>query len=197
MGSNRISPIVVAAALSACAFEPEALNSERIVDRFGSYGIEVLAQASGVRRSSLFSLHGEQKICRTYAVVQFEDESEAPIADAHASVLAGHSIGATFKSTGWEIRKVTLHVGRLQAVAPDHTISALMRLEQTTDLGIHAYRLILEKDAQSINYATIVETHHPDYLTVDELNSLYGEEVESRLDEHDISKLFALVLNAD
>ena len=197
MRSDRVSPIVVAAALSACAFEPEALNSERIENRFGSCGIEVLTHVAGVRRTSLFSSHGAQKICRTYAVVQFEDESTSRVADAHAEVLAGHSIGATFKSTGWEIRKVTLHVGQLSAVAPSHPIGALMHLEQVTDLGMHAYQLVLEKDSQSINYATIVETHHPDYLTVEELNSLYGKDVESRLSENDFNKLFALVLSAD
>ncbi|MGI9200381.1 MAG: hypothetical protein ACR2QL_04940, partial [Woeseiaceae bacterium] len=54
MRPSRISPFVIAAALSACAQEPEALNSERIEERFGSYGIEVLSHEAGVRRSSLY-----------------------------------------------------------------------------------------------------------------------------------------------
>ena len=197
MGSNRVSPIVVVAALSACAYEPEALNSERIEERFGSYGIEVLSHSAGVRRSSLHSIDDEQKICRTYAVVRFEDESTPRVAEAHANVLAGQSIGATFKSTGWKIKKTTLHVGRLPPVVPSHPIGALMRLNDTADLGIHAYQLILEKDSQSINYATIVETHHPHYLSVEELNSLYGDDVESRLIDDEVGKLFTLVLDTD
>lgn len=197
MDSNRVSPIVVVAALSACAFEPEALNSERIEERFGSYGIEVLSHAAGVRRSSLHSLEGEQKICRTYAVVQFEDESTPRVAEAHANILAGESIGSTFKSSGWQIKKLTLHIGKLPSVAPSQPIGELMQLESISDLGFHAYRLILEKDKQSIDYATIVETHHPDYLSVAELNTLYGDDVESRLEEKDVSDLFALILDSD
>lgn len=197
MGSKQVSPIVVVAALSACAYEPEALNSERIEERFGSYGIEVLSHSAGVRRSSLYSIDAEQKICRTYAVVQFEDESTPRVAEAHANVLAGQSIGATFKSSGWKIKKITLHVGRFPSVLPSHPIGALMQLGGATDLGIHAYQLNLEKDSQSINYATIIETHHPDYLSVEELNSLYGEDVESRLSEDEVGKLFTLVLNSD
>ncbi|MGI9272051.1 MAG: hypothetical protein ACR2QT_09770 [Woeseiaceae bacterium] len=197
MGSNRVSSIVAVAALSACAYEPEALNSERIENRFGSYGIEVLSHSAGIRRSSLYSYDDDQQICRTYAVVQFEDDSTPRVAEAHASVLAGQSIGATFKSTGWKIKKSTVHVGHLPSVEPSHSIGTLMQLKEPTDLGIHAYKLILEKDAQSMNYATIVETHHPEYLSVEELNSLYGDEVESHLDENEIGKLFMLVLNTD
>ncbi len=197
MDSNRFSPIVVVAALSACAYEPEALNSERIEERFGSYDIEVLSHVGGVRRSSLYSLDGDQKICRTYAVVRFEDESTPRVAEAHASILAGRSIGATFKSTGWKITKVTVHVGELPSVSQHHSVGQLMQLESTSDLAIHAYQLILEKDAQSIDYATIVETHHPDYLLAEELRTLYGEDISSPLNESEIGELSRLVLDSD
>lgn len=197
MDSNRVSPIVVVAALSACAYEPEALNSERIEERFGSYGIEVLSHVGGIRRSSLYSLDGELKVCRTYAVVQFEDESTPRVAEAHASIVSGQSIGATFKSSGWEITKVTVHVAELSSVTQQHPIGELMQLENTKDLAIHAYRLILEKDAESIDYATIVETHHPDYLSVDELRSLYGDDVATALNESEIAELSRLVLDSD
>lgn len=197
MNPIRVSPIVVAAALSACAYEPEALNSERIDERFGSYGIEVLSHAAGVRRSNLYSVHGEVKICRTYAVVQFVDESTPRVAEAHAEVLAGQSIGATFQSTGWQIKKTTLFVGSLPAVSPVHSIAQLMQLESASELGVHAYQLTLEKDAQTIDYATIVETHHPDYLSLEELVSLYGDDVETGLDDAQTDVLTRLVLNSD
>ena len=123
MRSSRVSPVVIAAALSACALEPESLNSERIEDRFGSYGIEVLSHESGIRRSSLYSVDGNTRICRTYAVVRFVDESTPRVAEAHADILAGRSIGATFKSTGWHIGKVTLHVGRISLDGSEHAIA--------------------------------------------------------------------------
>ena len=126
MRSSRVSPVVIAAALSACALEPESLNSERIEERFGSYGIEVLSHESGIRRSSLYSVDNEVKTCRTYAVVRFVDESTPRVAAAHANILAGGSIGATFKSSGWHIGKITLAVSSISLGGSDHAISQLM-----------------------------------------------------------------------
>ena len=197
MDASRVSPVVIAAALSACALEPESLNSERIEDRFGSYGIEVLSHEAGIRRSSLYSVDGETRICRTYAVVRFVDESTPRVAEAHAEILAGQSIGATFKSTGWQIGKVTLHVGSLTPGGPDHALNSLMRIDGSTELAVHAYQLVLEKDAQTIDYATIVETHHPDYMSRQELEDLYGDNIEVELSEKDVHGLWILVLESD
>ena len=193
----RLSLIVIAAALSACAQEPEALNSERIEQRFGSYGIEILSHEAGIRRSSLYSEHDGSRICRTYAVVRFVDESTRKVAQAHADIVAGQSIGSTLKSDGWQIGKVTLHVGSLRMSGPDHAISQLMRLEEPVELGMHVYQLVLERDDQTIDYATIVETHHPDYLSTDELETLHGAAIESGLDEQEIQNISTLVMDID
>ncbi len=197
MHSSPVSPVVIAAALSACALEPESLNSERIEERFGSYGIEVLSHESGVRRSSLYSIDGSAKICRTYAVVRFVDESTPRVAAAHADILAGRSIGATFKSTGWQIGKVTLHVGSISLDGSEHAIGTLMHIDESTQLGVHAYQLVLEKDSQTIDYATIVETHHPDYMSLPELEALYGDSIESELNNEDLRKLSTLIMDID
>ena len=197
MRPSRISTFVIAAALSACAQEPEALNSERIEERFGSYGIEVLSHEAGIRRSNLYSVHDDIRTCRTYAVVRFVDESTPRVARAHADVIAGQSIGSTFRSEGWQIGKVTLHVGSLKMSDPDHAISKLMRLEEPVELGVHAYQLVLERDEQTIDYATIVETHHPDYLSADELETLYGAAIKSGLDEQEIQNLSTLIMDID
>ena len=189
--------MVIAAALSACAQEPEALNSERIKERFGSYGIEILSQDSGIRRSSLYSIEGQTQICRTYAVVKFVDESTARVGDAHADIVAGQSIGSTFRASGWQIGKITLHVGSVSLDDPEHEIGQLMHLEQAAELSVHAYQLVLEKDDQTIDYATIVETHHPDYLTTPELTELYGEHVETKLDAAEIRDLSTLIFDID
>ena len=169
MRNPPLAPIVVAtSALGACALESEILNSERIGERFGSYGIEILEHDATVRRSSLFSIEDGARICRTYAVVQFVAHESPEIAAAHQRIIAGESIGATLKSGGWELRKETLHIGSLPLSDNGHRIAALMRLDAPGSLGLHAYRLILDKDSRSLHYATIVETHHPDYLTSDE-----------------------------
>ena len=197
MRSKLLSPIVFAAALSACAVEPEALNSERIEQRFGSYGVDVLQYSAGIRRSSLYSVAGDERICRTYAVVRFRDENIAGVTSEHAEVLAGQSIGATFKASGWHIQKTTLYVGALELQADQHPIARLMHLRQGTELAMHAYQLVLEQGDQSIDYATIVEVHHPDYLSPAELGRLYGDPAATRLDEQQMRELRALVLDLD
>lgn len=197
MHPDRLSPVVLAAALSACAMEPELLNSERIEQRFESYGIEVLSHADGVRRSSLYSIADSDKVCRTYAVVQFMDAATPRVAAAHADVLAGESIGATFKSSGWEINKITLYIGSLPMQDPKHPIAILMRLEKGTDLAVHAYKLVLRKGEQTIEYAMIAETHHPGYLKVQELNSLYGESTLPALSENEVGNLSTLIMDID
>ena len=197
MHSSRVSPVVIAAALSACALEPESLNSERIKERFGSYGIEVLSHESGIRRSSLYSIDADSKICRTYAVVRFVDESTPRVAAAHADILAGRSIGATFKSTGWHIGKVTLHVGSISLDDSEHEIGDLMQINGAAELGVHAYQLVLEKNSQTIDYATIVETHHPDYMSLPELEKLYGDSIETQLNDEELRKLSTLIMDID
>jgi hypothetical protein len=46
MQRYSVSPAVLTAALSACAVEPELLNSERIEERFGNYGVEILERTA-------------------------------------------------------------------------------------------------------------------------------------------------------
>ena len=48
MHGNNLPLSVVAAAIDACAHESERLNSERIADRFGSYGIDVCIVGSAL-----------------------------------------------------------------------------------------------------------------------------------------------------
>ena len=194
---KQISLIIVAATLSACAQEPELLNSERIEQRFGTYGVEILSQEAGVRRSNLYSVHDNTRVCRTYAVVRFIEENVDIIADTHAKVVAGQSIGATFKSAGWQINKVTVHIGSLSLSDSEHMIGELMRLDGPTELAVHAYQFVLQKDQSKIDYATIVETHHPDHLSVADLEDLYGDSIETELSEEEIQNLSTLIMLID
>lgn len=197
MRTNQVPLVVLAAALSACAIEPELLNSERIAQRFGSYGLELLAAEPGLRRSNLYSTEDAGPICRTYAIVQFADPSNVAIGDEHAEVLAGNSIGEIFKSNGWHIIKETLYIGSIRADSPGSDIGRLMHLEVSQALAVHIYRLRLRKNDTTVNYATIIESHHPAYLTRADLEAMYPTGSFETLDYNEVSELTDLVLLPD
>lgn len=196
MHGEKVPMSVVAAALSACAIEPELLNSERIEEQFGSYGIEVLSSEPGLRRSALYSNENGARTCRTYAVVRFVEKPDAVIGSEHAQILAGNSIGAIFKASGWAIHKETLYIGAAGVDADDHHPASLMRLTKGREIGMHVYRLLLQKDGQAIDYATIIELHHPDYLGPDNLRDLYPVDAESTLQPQQVRELKTLSLDA-
>lgn len=196
MHGKKVPLSVVAAAISACAIEPELLNSERIAERFGNYGIKVLSSEPGLRRSNLYSADDGKRTCRTYAIVRFDEEPNAQIDAEHAQILAGNSIGAIFKANGWSIHKETLYVGTVRLEAPGNSVAALMRLQDGAEVAIHVYRLLLEKESQAIEYGTIVELHHPDYLKEADLRRLYAVVDESVLHPRQIEELKSLGLDA-
>lgn len=197
MHQNQVPLTVLAAARSASVVESELLNSERIAAEFGSYGNEVLSSANGIRRSSLYSGAGDERICRTYAVVRFEDVPASIANDEHARILAGSSIGAIFKANGWDVYKETLYVGELALPAGEHRMRDLMRLDEVRSIALHVYRLYLRKGTQVIEYATIIESHHPDYLSRNQLEQLYVVDAPTRLGESDLIEVSELVLEAD
>lgn len=196
MRNTHFPPSVLAAALSACATESVILNSERIEQRFGSYGIEVLASEAGLRRSSLFSYDGDTATCRTYAVVQFEAQHDEHCDDAHSQVLAGNSIGATFKENGWGIRKDTMYIGGVRLPETRTEVGDLMRLTGAHDLALHVYRLVLGREGAAFDYATILEVHHPEYLSERDLRGLFEYKADNALPASDLKQLFALVFEA-
>lgn len=193
MSHSPVPSIVLAAALTACVLEPELLNSERIEERFGNYGIEILSQDGNLRRSNLFSSHAGRRICRTYAVVQFIGAPPVEIMASHQAVLAGQSLGSTFRDAGWSISKESLFVGEVVLTAPENAVARLMEVAPNSRLAMHAYRLVLERDSESVHYATIVEAHHPDYLGPGELAELYEVAAADRADEAAVAAFVALV----
>lgn len=194
MHLTTIPPAVLAVMLSACATEPVLLNSERIEHRFGSYGIEVLASEAGLRRSSLYSLTGGAPVCRTYAVVSFADQLDDRYREEHAKVLAGNSIGAIFRSHGWDVHKQTMYIGTLALPQETTSISELMRINGVHELALHVYQLLLVRNDQVFEYATIIETHHPEYLSESDLYDLYEYDTTTALLPDAVSELVALVL---
>jgi len=190
---RSLTPAVMAAALSACATETVLLNSQRIEQQFGSYGIDVLASEAGLRRSSLYSVENGERICRTYAVVRFTDNPDTSYSPEHAKVLAGNSLGEVFKANDWAIHKQTLHIGSFEIDEPGSEIGRLMRLGETRTLALHIYQLLLAKDEQVFEYATIIEAHHPDYLTQANLLDIYHYDDSESLTAESLANLIALI----
>ena len=190
---RKITTAVLAAALSACATETVLLNSERIEQQFGSYGIDVLASEAGLRRSSLFSVEAEDRICRTYAIVRFTDDPHTSYGPEHANVLAGNSLGEVFKSNGWSIHKQTLHIGTFELDKTGSEIAELMQFTDTISLSLHIYQLLLAKDSQVFEYATIIEAHHPDYLSQSDLLAIYHYDNSESLSASSLAELIQLV----
>ncbi|MCH9693023.1 MAG: hypothetical protein K0U72_00780 [Gammaproteobacteria bacterium] len=190
--NNKLAPAVLAAALSACATETVLLNSERIENRFGSYGIDVLASEASLRRSSLYSLDDGVKTCRTYALVRFVDNPDSSFGAEHAEVLAGNSLGEVFKQNGWHIQKQTVHIGSLPLPA-DTSVSTLMHLQQETTLALHVYQLLLARGEQVFEYAMIAEVHHPEYLAEEGLLEIYSYDRAGLLSEDALHELATLL----
>jgi len=155
----------------------ELLNSERIEAAFGSYGVEVLGQDAQVRVSSLYSGTAENRTCRTLAVVRYAAPMDPAVGAEHAAIVAGGSIGATFAAQGWEVRKTHLSYAERPATAK---LAALMRIAAGTPLAEHVYVLDVVKDGRTIEYAALVEIHHPDYLRLGDLETIYGAVDEGR-----------------
>jgi hypothetical protein len=155
----------------------EVLNSERITATFGSYGVEVLEQTDGSRVSNLYSGAGDQKICRTFAVVRYQRPTIDPEVSAeHAAIVRGGSIGAVFVAAGWEVRKTHLRYSEIRATP---RLASLMRIAEGKRLAMDIYALDVAKGGRTIEYATLVEIHHPDYLTSEDLPAIYGPAYES------------------
>ncbi len=161
--------------LLGCGSQQPLLNSERIEETFGSYGVDVLQSSEEGRVSSLYSVSGNDKITRTFAVVKFSGPTRRAFADEHSQVAAGQSLGAVFKSAGWEIGKISYFVGEMEIPAKYGLLAELMQIGLPQFLAAHVYQFVIRKDDRSYDYATIAELHHPDYLSAADLEAVYGE----------------------
>ena len=197
MRNTHFPPSVFAAMLSACATESVLLNSKRIEQRFGSYGVEVLASEAGLRRSGLLSYDGDTATCRTYAVVQFADQLDERYDEAHSRVLAGDSIGETFKDDGWDIRKHTLYIGTVRLPDTATEVGRLMRLTGAHDLALHVYQLVVARDDIELEYATIMEAHHPEYLVEEDLLETFDYDDSAAPPPADLKLLSELVFSPE
>jgi len=160
-------------ALSAVA-QPasrELLNSERIQQAFGSYGVEVLANGTRTRITNLYSVDAGTKTCRTFAVVRFPAVIDPAVATEHATIAGGGSIGAVFAANGWRVLKTHLAFREIEAT---QQLANRMHIAIGTRLAEHAYVLDVTKNGKTVEYAALIEIHHPDYLRRTDLERIYG-----------------------
>lgn len=173
-----LKPLVGAAILAGMlggACVPEApgplLNSERIEQTFGSYGIAVVYSDASLRLSNLYSLENDEKITRSFAIVGYPESIDPAYAAEHETILAGGSIGATFEAAGWDVVKMR-HAFYTTTIWRD--LVPAMRVEPGTPLATDAYELEIARGDEHFDYATIIELQHPDYLTLEALERIYG-----------------------
>jgi len=137
--------------------------------------VEVLFQDAKRRESSLYSGAGDERITRTYAAVEYLDAPRAAYRAEHASIVAGASIGETFRRAGWVIRKQNLFIGELEVSEGYRWLGQLMHIELPAELAVHQYLFVISKDERSYSYARITEVHHPAFMSAGDLRTIYGE----------------------
>lgn len=136
------------------------LNSDAIKANFGSYGVEVIDQAAGMRVANLYSGYGTNKICRTLAVTEFIQPIDDSLLPSHREILSGASIGATLRAAGFTINKKLL----IKTEVPANETFVALANGTTTEgarLFTKVYILFAETIDRSIPYAVIAEAHHP------------------------------------
>lgn len=175
----NISPfllfLIILLLLSACS-QQATLNSERIAERYGNYGVEVLRSNGDTRVSNLYSSLGEVRTTRTLAIVRFQNPVDSQLHELHQAIVDGASIGATFKSGGWQVEKETLEICLMHP--PDSVSEHLadMHLGSHPELAVHRYRFRLRRGNERLQYAVITEIHHPDYLSVADLRAIFVDD---------------------
>ncbi len=191
--SRLTAVVVLCLGAAGCVSNSLQLNSERITRKFGNYHLEVLETDDKIRVSNLYSMAPAGPVCRTFAVVGFTDEVDDYFAAQHAEIFEGGSIGAVFRRNGWIISKRHLYIGEMQIGRQAIRLTRLMRIKPPATLAMHIYLLAVSKNGRAFDYAMIAEVHHPDYLTIADLWSLYGSEYSGDNNRKDARQILELV----
>ncbi len=165
------------------------LNSERIEQKFGSYGIDIVQSDNQSRVSFLYSLDPNNKNKKNYhtlATVKFRETRK--VSTIHERILNGGSIGKSFKKEGWDIDK-TNH--QMMIILNPEKLLFKSWLSQVNDknLALHFYELNVKTKKYYYLYAEILEIHHPKYLGFNDLMSVYGPDEETQNNEKLLSML--------
>ncbi len=165
------------------------LNSERIEQKFGSYGIDIVQSDNQSRVSFLYSLDPDNKNKKNYhtlAIVKFKETRKVSI--IHEKILNGDSIGKSFKKEGWEIDK-TNH--QMMVISNPDKLLFKSWLPKISDekLALHYYELNVKTENYYYLYAKILEIHHPEYLGLNDLTEVYNLDEETQNNEKLLSML--------
>jgi hypothetical protein len=71
-----------------------------------------------------------------------------------------------------------------------------MRLTGPHDLALHVYQLVLVRGDIELEYATIMEAHHPEYLDRRDLESIFEVDARQTLSPEDLELLAGLIFGA-
>jgi len=175
--------------------ENTLLNSDQIMQKFGSYGVEVLSQSDGVRLANLYSQHDQLAICRTLAVTRFHEPTPSSLAEADSHIRQGESIGMTLKEAGWSVDK---HVATECLAPAGKYFEALTAgtVPRGTDITVRVYTLRTTQGEQSVDYAAIAAPYHPAHIT-SESSQHCTTETWQRLSELEAEALSALLKSLD
>ena len=170
------------------------VNSERIRLKFGSYGIEVLESGQGIRVSNLYSIDEGIRTNRTFAVVAYPDIIEPEFSKEHDAILKGESIGIVFRNNGWTVDKRHQYFGKVEVPSEYSGVDAVFGDIGRAQPVIHVYSLFVKKDNSEFRYASIAEVHHPGYLELEDLNAIYGNDLDgARENNEDVNDFLEIV----
>lgn len=162
-------------------------NSERIQLMFGNYAIEVLENDPGIRVSSLYSTHEGVRVNRTFAVVAYPDVIEHAFRKEHDAIVKGQSIGTLFKDRGWVLEKHHRYFGEIETPVDLFCTTLKPRSDRKARSAIHVYTLVVKKEDSEFEYASIAEIHHPEFLQLDDLMTIYGPAITHK--QEDLARL--------
>ena len=139
------------------------MNSDKIRERFGHYGVELLEQSPRTRLASLYSLSDEQRITRTLALTRFELPAHPAVEEQDAQIRSGESIGATLRQAGWTVVKnntidCQVTAGRRFALLGGATLSP------EDSVLLRVYTLSVVKQDLALDYAIIAEAYHCEHI---------------------------------
>jgi hypothetical protein len=155
-------------------------NSDRIKIKYGNYNIDIIENKLNIRVSKLYSTLDGVKTNRTFAVVAYPVFIEPEFKKEHEAIINGQSIGVVFEQNDWDIDKNHLYFGEIE-MPPEHSgAHALFSAIGKANPAIHIYSLVVTKDNSRFEYALIAEVHHPDFLKLEDLMSIYAQGSDSQ-----------------
>jgi len=171
-------------------------NSDRIRLKFGNYGIEIVENGLRIRVSKLYSTAKGIKTNRTFAVVMYPEVIEPAFAREHEAIINGQSIGIVFKDNGWQIEKHHQYIGELDIGSDFTAVHSVFGDIGEVHPVIHVYSLLIKKDNKQFHYASIAEVHHPDYLGLEDLKTIFGKEFDGSLEKDRDTADFLRIVNS-